>query len=250
MPDWSDFAGAWKSLALEDRRDRPVADPLVEHLEDALHDRRRLGIGLECPEFDAGGGLLTLRVRDLGVDKSVAVVRSTAKPAPNGTVGEGSPTADFFDAVDEVLRFRITAQGGAQALAHGSVEGEDVNARQASWERIELGRSEVVGDFGWLNGATLVSLHGAVDALVEGVGPANHRLRARIASMEIVRKGLRDHPELAADVSDDMDPMRPADARAPTSTSTGSTSTPPMDSCPMTRRSTPCGTRCIARSST
>lgn len=127
-----------------------------------------------------------------------------ARKDPRVDRAEGSPTADFFDAVDEVLRFRITAQGGAQALAHSSVEGEDENARQASWERIELGRSEIVGDFGWLNAATLVSLHGAVDALVEGVGPANHRLRARIASTEIVRRSLRDHPELAADVSDDM----------------------------------------------
>lgn len=116
----------------------------------------------------------------------------------------GSPTADFFDAVDDVLRFRITAQGGAQALAHGSVEGGDVGARQASWERIELGRAEILGDFGWLNAATLVSLHGAVDALVEGIGPAYQRLRARVASLEIVRKGLRDHPELAAEISDDM----------------------------------------------
>ena len=51
---------------------------------------------------------------------------------------------------------------------------------------------------------TVVALHGTVDALVEGVGPANHLLRARIASIEIVRKSLREHPEAAVDITDEM----------------------------------------------
>ena len=74
-----------------------------------------------------------------------------ARRDPRLDRADGPPTADFFDAVDEVLRFRISAHGGVHTLGRGIVEGEDVNARQASWERIELGRGEIDGDFGWLN---------------------------------------------------------------------------------------------------
>ena len=88
MPDWADLARAWMSLALKGRRDRPVADAVVEHLEDALHDRRRVGIGQERAQLDAGRRLLALRVRHVCVDESVAVVRPPTEPSAGSAVGE------------------------------------------------------------------------------------------------------------------------------------------------------------------
>jgi hypothetical protein len=117
---------------------------------------------------------------------------------------EGSPTADFFDAVDEVLRFRMTAHFGAHMMADGKVEASgDRDTRQAAWERIEMGRAEIEGAFGWLNATSLVSLHGAVDALVESVGPAERLLRARMKALEIVKGVAEAHPELP-ELTDDV----------------------------------------------
>lgn len=56
------------TLTLKDVRDRATAEPLVSHLEDAPHDRRGVGIGLEGAEPNAGDGLVPLRVWDVGVD--------------------------------------------------------------------------------------------------------------------------------------------------------------------------------------
>ncbi len=48
VPHRADLARARVSFAFKDRRDRSVADALVEHLEDPLHDRRGLRIASAC----------------------------------------------------------------------------------------------------------------------------------------------------------------------------------------------------------
>ncbi len=88
MPGGADLARARESFALEDGGDAPVAELLVEHLEDALHDWRRVRVGFEDSELDPGGGLLALRVGDRGVDEPVAVVRSSTEPTASGPVSE------------------------------------------------------------------------------------------------------------------------------------------------------------------
>ena len=84
----ADLSGAGVSLALEDVGDRAVADALVEHLEDASHDRRRVRIGLEGPKSYARGGLVSLGMRRVRVHDPVAVVGATAQPAPGCAVSE------------------------------------------------------------------------------------------------------------------------------------------------------------------
>lgn len=44
--------------------------------------------GFEHPELDAGGGLVALRVGEVGVDEPIAMVGSSAEPAAGGAVGE------------------------------------------------------------------------------------------------------------------------------------------------------------------
>jgi hypothetical protein len=53
-----------------------------------VHDRRRVRVGLEDAQADAGGGLPTLRVRLCGVDEPVPVVRSSAEPTARRGVSE------------------------------------------------------------------------------------------------------------------------------------------------------------------
>ena len=62
MPVGADLAGAGEAIAFEDVGDRAVADASVEHVEDALHHRRCVGVRLEDAELDPGCGLRALRV--------------------------------------------------------------------------------------------------------------------------------------------------------------------------------------------
>lgn len=129
---------------------------------------------------------------------------AAARRDPRMDRGPDSPTADFFDAVSEVTRSRMSFRIGMSALAAGLVEGSEFTERQAAWERIELGRAELDGDLGWVNSNTLVALHGAVDDLVEDLGPSLHRLFARVAVRDRMHKVAAEHPELFVGATDEM----------------------------------------------
>lgn len=120
-----------------------------------------------------------------------------ARHDPRRDRARSAPTADFFDAVEEVVRVRLSMRLGARALAASTVEGEDHAARQEAWERRALGQAEIDGDFGWLNASTLTSLHGALDALVEDVGLITDRVTARLITDQVMAKVAREQPELA-----------------------------------------------------
>lgn len=114
-----------------------------------------------------------------------------------------SPFADFQQAVDEIIRVRLTTRIGAEALAEAEIRGVDAHQRQVAWERRELGQAEIDGDFGWLNASTLVALHGALDTLVEGVGPATDGVVVPLAAREMLSEVLAEKAEEYSAISED-----------------------------------------------
>jgi hypothetical protein len=116
---------------------------------------------------------------------------------------DSAPFADFEDALDEVIRARVVARMGAESLARTELGMLDLGEEQQAWERRELGRAEIAGDFGWLNSSTLISLHGALDALVEAVGPVADRVVAPFAARELVHEALTRKGNEVAMVSED-----------------------------------------------
>lgn len=88
----SRFARAGYSIAFKGSCDGTEPHAVVEHLEDALHDRRSFKVGFQRSQLCPRGCFASVRVREAGIDETVAVVGAAAEPATiRPTVGLLTP---------------------------------------------------------------------------------------------------------------------------------------------------------------
>lgn len=132
-----------------------------------------------------------MRIGEEGLGEFAREQIEAARKDPRGDRGRGAMVADFWLAVQEAERVRMLAISGAHELTHALEREEaslsasrddadlqqDVAARlQAAWGRAELARLEIANDHPLLNAQTLLSLNGALDAMVEEFAPAMRKI--------------------------------------------------------------------------
>jgi hypothetical protein len=121
--------------------------------------------------------------------------------------GRKAIVADWWAAVEAAERTRRTALFAMRELARTAVDEPDAppgSESYAQWARAEFARLEMAADTPELNGMTLVALLSALDALVEILVPSVREMAARIQYAEIARAVAAQHPELDAQLTDDM----------------------------------------------
>jgi len=120
---------------------------------------------------------------------------ASAAQDPRLERGRGGMIADYHQSVEEALLSRFLCVGGitemqasvAQVEARLGRRAEDPGLTteataelQAAWERAEIAKAQVSNGFPLLNGQTLITLFGAVDALVEELAPSSRDMAMRI----------------------------------------------------------------------
>lgn len=124
-----------------------------------------------------------------------------------------APMPDFFWALEEIERTRMTYMGGVLAMTHNverearrlgiepteAAQGPGGSLRHA-WEQQEIAHIEQAKDYPFQNAWSLVSMYGALDALVEDVVP---HARSFVAIRRIMQMEERE-PELAAKAKESL----------------------------------------------
>jgi hypothetical protein len=116
-----------------------------------------------------------------------------ARSDPRVDRSRGAMVADFFAAMEEAERWREMTTWGLHELAE-AVEQEERRLRvcrddsdltpeqrrslQAAWERSEMARAEIGNEYPYVHAMTLVSMHSALDALVEELVPGAQQIMA------------------------------------------------------------------------
>lgn len=131
--------------------------------------------------------------------------------------GNEAVVADFYDAVEEAERTRSLGILGLHELRRTLERKEqelgvmrsdrDLTSSQAStlqayWERTESAEAEIANDYAALNAQALISMHSALDALVDGFAPAMREIQVDAISKEL-RRGFN---ELAPETAERLDP--------------------------------------------
>jgi hypothetical protein len=131
-----------------------------------------------------------------------------ARRDPRAVRGRGAMVADFQDAMEEAERIRELGVWGLYELrrslereeAECGVSREDSGVAQsearklqAAWERSEMARAEIENEYPHLHATALISMHSALDALVEELGKSGRPRDAGAARYETVlaKAGLR-----------------------------------------------------------
>lgn len=132
---------------------------------------------------------------------------------------QGAPIADFFDHLAEVERVRSlhiwSVNDARQTFLRrqerlGTTRGSpgltcDAAADlEAAWERAELAEAEVANDFALVNAMTLISMHGALDALVEDLAPSANSMTVALLATHVMDKANLQHPDLTASLSPEV----------------------------------------------
>jgi len=134
-----------------------------------------------------------------------------ARSDPRTGRGPGAPFGDFLAAVAEAERLRSLSEWGLLELTR-SVDREEAKlgvrcddpdlapaakaALQAAWERAELASAELDNDLPYLNGVTLVSMYGALDALVEQLVPVARDLWVKLQTRSTMKRAELESPEV------------------------------------------------------
>jgi hypothetical protein len=116
-----------------------------------------------------------------------------ARRDPRVERGRGAMVADFFAAMEEAERWREVTTWGLreleQAVAHEEarlglsrtdpdLSPENREILQNAWERAEMARAELANEYPYVHAVTLISMHGALDALVEELVPGAQQIIA------------------------------------------------------------------------
>jgi len=129
--------------------------------------------------------------------------------------------ADFFAAMEEAERWREMTSWGLRELEQ-AVEREEARLHvsrndaglspenreilQNAWERAEMARAELGNEYPYVHAATLVSMYGALDALVEELVPGAQQIIAWS-----IFESVRERVESVDDVSWDKIPEQHRD---------------------------------------
>lgn len=112
-----------------------------------------------------------------------------AETDPRGRKEVGSREA-FYAATGEAENLRFLTQLGLMELSRRPVHADSAGDqyRQAKWEQSYMAQLMVDADFPYLNGMTLVSIYGAVDALIEGLVPSRAEAALAIRALAILEE--------------------------------------------------------------
>lgn len=110
-----------------------------------------------------------------------------AENDPRGSKDVGFREA-FYAATGEAENLRFLAQLGLMEVSRGPVTADaaDGQWRQAKWEQSYMAQLMVDADFPYLNGVTLVSIYGAVDALIEELVPSRAEAAVAMRALAIL----------------------------------------------------------------
>ena len=139
---------------------------------------------------------------DIGEENVGAYAREQLEAArrdPRLGRGHGAMIADFWAALEEVERVRMTAIIGLHEIrrfyerekAEFDRAGGDQNREhevQAYWERAELARAEQENGHPSFNSQALIGLNSALDALVEQFAPAVRDLPCQVRKKEFEKE--------------------------------------------------------------
>ena len=140
-----------------------------------------------------------------------------ARRDPRADRARGAMVADFQDAMEEAERIRELGVWGLYELqrsldreeADCGVSREDpgigqsqARKLQAAWERSEMARAEIENEYPHLHATALISMHSALDALVEELAPKAQEMVTRWTAeqaLERIMEGLDEEQRRAWD---------------------------------------------------
>jgi hypothetical protein len=141
-----------------------------------------------------------------------------ARRDPRLERGRGAMIADFNAALEEAEQARTFSITGLHELraayereqerrAAGS-EGESAPGKsremQALWERSAMAGALLDSDNAALNAQTLVTMNGALDAMVEELAPSMQNIMVGAAVDQIIKRAEREAPDAATQMTEEM----------------------------------------------
>lgn len=142
----------------------------------------------------------------------------TARRDPRVDRERGAMVADFYAAMDEAERWREMTTWGLRELAQSveraekqlGVQHDDTTLSdkerkvlQSAWERAEMARAEIANEYPYVHASALISMHSALDALVEELVPSAQQIIAAMYFDSIQGKLTDEQKALWKDVPDE-----------------------------------------------